>query len=321
MSGSTSIGALNVLAPSAVINSRRQSITSDPTIIHYPSDIGPHYLLFNIKRWDRFPGVNSKEPSSKIISSFALPLPMNFGEAMSTDFSKDSMSLAGVATQAGYDLSTSKGIEGAYSFVKNSGAFNPSDILSAAAVKATNGKHNLGLGIGQTIGSLTGTIINPDRTMIFGGVPLREHTWQWVFGPESSEESDTLGDIIQLIKTYMLPNATNLNTTLEYPCMFDISLAGQSVKSHYQYQFKSAVCVNINVDRGYQGKQAFFRGTGAPVTIPMSVSFVELESFTRKDINPNTTSDSTLAGTQSTQLLHLVTPTTTSVRNYVSGLF
>ena len=158
-------------------------------------------------------------------------------------------------------------------------------------------------GLGKTMGASRGTAINPQTTLAFEGVNLRQFSLNWTLYPESTEEAESIKQIVRAMKRNILPKVESVLGTLSaadqeslnigtgagavlsraflaYPATISINLLGVD-ESHF-LQFKPVMCSNMTVDYGASGEIIIAQG-GVPQGIKLSMEFKELEIQTAED--------------------------------------
>jgi hypothetical protein len=152
-------------------------------------------------------------------------------------------------------------------------------------------------GLGKALGASRGTAINPQATLSFEGVNLRQFSFDWTLYPESKEEALSIKKIIRSIKRNILPEIQSVTGTdvdggsglganslsrafLKYPAVVSINLLGID-ESHF-LRFKPCMVDNINIDYGASGEIIIAEG-GVPQGIKVSMTFKELEIQTADD--------------------------------------
>lgn len=96
-------------------------------------------------------------------------------------------------------------------------------------------------------------------------------------------ESDEINKIIKAFKAAMHPSTIDeVNRFWNYPDNFDIYLF--SPTREYLFNISTCVLEKMDVNYAQAGVPSFFKDTGAPVDISMSLQFKELELLTREKI-------------------------------------
>lgn len=124
---------------------------------------------------------------------------------------------------------------------------------------------------------------DPQQALLFKTVDFRQFQFDFELLARTAEESESIRKIIKVFKWAMHPGKTEGNNYyLEYPNIFDIYLLTPASK--YMFNVKQSVLVGMDVDYGGSGAAAFFKNTGAPVDVRLSLQFKELSVLTKNDI-------------------------------------
>lgn len=304
----------------SVIESNRQSQTGVARF-RFPEDLGAHAMIFNFKNYTYRGG----EPVTTIIdSSIALPLPANISDSYSVQLGSKELGVLGAltadaggliangatATQA---LSKLAGVTGsALKSVESAGQADLSTIASNAANFARYlsraGLTSLpgGAEVESGISAGGGTAVNPHASIVFDGVAMKTHQFDWTLSPKNSNESTLVKNIINEFKKAALPSyASPLGTSsstgtsydralLNYPSMVDIFFVG--LNQEYYFYFKTCMINNIVVDYAPQG-QALFKDSGGsrPVLVHFKVDLIESQIHTREDYEGTGSSTASIA--------------------------
>lgn len=291
----------------SIIEANRQSQTGVARY-RFPNDLGAHAMIFNFKSYEYRGG----QPVTTIIdSSVALPLPSNIVDSYSIQVGPRELGIFGAAAS---DLSSrmndGNGLINALSELASTTANNVSSAvnsssLASTAINATRYLARAGLttlpggsGVESGISAGTGTAINPHAAIVFDGISLKTHTFDWLLAPKSATESEQAKNIINAFKKAALPSytdplgASSLTGTsfdralLKYPSMVDIFFVG--LNQEYYFYFKTCMINNITVDYAPQG-QSLFKGEGGsrPVMMNFKVDLTEAQIHTKEDYTDN----------------------------------
>lgn len=157
------------------------------------------------------------------------------------------------------------------------------------------------LGLGEkSIGAALGSVQNPLTTLHFSGVDLRNFAFSWSVYPANSQEANDIKNIVNKVKTKILPGVQSLVPTgegaedlaaqtqgglarafLKYPSVVMINLLGVD-ESHYP-KFKACMCKGIDINYADNGSSPTIAQGGVPMGISISMSFMELEIQTAED--------------------------------------
>lgn len=157
------------------------------------------------------------------------------------------------------------------------------------------------LGMGEkSIGAAMGSVQNPLTTLHFSGVDLRNFSFTWKVFPANSAEADDIKNIVNKVKTKILPQVQSLSPSgdgasalqdqvggslarayLKYPSVVIINLLGVN-EAHYP-RFKPCMCKGITIDYADNGSQPTIAQGGVPSGISIAMDFMELEIQTAED--------------------------------------
>lgn len=167
-------------------------------------------------------------------------------------------------------------------------AFGDIDSKTALAVGAFLGRKFLSGDLAKTAGALAGQVVNPQQTLAFEGVNLREFTFEWDLFPSNKQDTQQITDIVNFLKRQILPGTSGIANVsgldkafLQYPSVVELSLLG--VQETHFMRFKRAMIDNVSVDYTGGGSQVSIIKGGVPASVTLSISFKELTIQTAED--------------------------------------
>jgi hypothetical protein len=282
--------------------------TTKPTL-YYPADLdNEHFMIFSVKKRKR----DFKEELGTIntYQNIVLPIPSNLTLQQSANYSDKELGLMGGMaagrinsadiTKAGSALSDviGKKISAATDAFKNedTDAMIKGAGVAAPAAVATGATGLLGglgglLALGATAGDAaagvsvdSGVAINPHLAVVFQGVGFRSHSFTYKFIARNQDESDTIKNIINTFKYFMLPSfAGGSKLAFNYPDEFEIEFA--EAVSPYLYDIGTCVLKDVSVNYNGEGTPLFFENSGAPVSIELQLAFQETQIFTKERLD------------------------------------
>lgn len=275
------------------------------TAMSFPSNIADEYhMIFTFVRYTRARG-SLTATYDRVGGSIFLPLPQELNEAYSIQQGARDLGLLGNVV-GGVQLGArfmSDGVEA----VKTVAALmkteaSSMDILRKSGMTVAElGKYLMLLtpnlfqdtAILDAASQFYGMIKNPHTALIFDGVNLRSHAFNWTFSPRNERESRTLFSIINRFKRHAHPTfRPNLGTmALDYPDYVYVNFN----KSEFLYPIKRSAITNITVNNSAGGAGPAFYKSGAPVSIQFGVQMTEAEILTREDFGDTVTDDGTFA--------------------------
>lgn len=252
----------------------------------------------------------SNDVSERTTAVITLPLPVTVPENYSIatqqadlgiygNISKDSMEVAKEYLSQGL---SKIGDQAATEFTDATRAAIQGEMeglgVVAAAINSNRfklGRSLLGLGawlasrdVQQAVTANLGVIRNPHTALMFEGVGLRQINLEWRFSPRSEDESRTLRQIQNTIKSKMHPAELLHGFALDYPDLVYIEFNGKP--SEYLPKFEKALITNFNMTPDSSGGMALYK-SGAPVSYNMQLTAVEISVLTRDIIDARVASE------------------------------
>lgn len=209
----------------------------------------------------------------------------NFGQnaaAVAKDF------LAGVR-QAGRDI-----IDNPIELAKTALAQSKSlmnmagqDANKAAAIAAYLGRNFISGEIAKSMGVVGERTVNPQETLNFSGVDLRNFSFTWDLYPTNVDDTKSITNIVNFIKGKSLPQVDGVDGVgglqrafLKYPSVVELNLLG--VQEKHFMRFKRCMISNVTVDYGAGGMPEIIKG-GVPAAVSLSIAFSEIQIHTQDD--------------------------------------
>lgn len=171
------------------------------------------------------------------------------------------------------------------------------DGAQAAAAAAYLGRTFIPGDIAKNVGVFGGTAINPQETLAFTGVDLRNFTFSWDLFPSNINDTDQIRRIVRFLKSKALPAVQGVQVGedgaiapglsrafLKYPSVCFINLLG--VDEEHFVKFKPCMLTQVNVAYGQGGFVTIMNG-GVPNSVTLSLSFTEMAIQTADDYEDN----------------------------------
>jgi hypothetical protein len=167
--------------------------------------------------------------------------------------------------------------KGAKSAGKGASGFNAGAIGSLIGSQIDAGQLTSSLEAGA------GATVNPKQALQFKGIEMKTHNFSWTFAPRSTDESDEILKITELVKRNALPSYAAIGplkrAILSYPSTVDIYFFG--LQEEYFTRYKTCMIENFNFNYTPQG-MAIMRG-GKPAVVNMSMTLKEMDIHTAED--------------------------------------
>lgn len=235
------------------------------------------YMSFKFQAYEKR-AINNA-PFLRSQGTIRLPIPDNLRDNMSVTYGSANMStavgagleaLVGRGPIAGGDIaSTASNLAGA-----------GTDALSAAVQGAAASTLSQ-TGPGQAAQAYLGLAVNPYQTVLFEKPEFKSHTFSWKFMPRDEEETAAARDIFRTFQYHMLPGVSEgIGLFFSYPSTVVISLYPSS---EFLYRFKPCVIKSVSVNYAAGSSPSFFKRSGAPTAMTMSIELQEIEYWTNKD--------------------------------------
>jgi len=288
--------------PAANTINRGKRNARSGTSYTFPSNLERHCMVINFKNYEYGSGGGINGVTS---DSIVLPLPKQLAETSSLQVDGKELGIigAGAVDVIGDRLDFSKlggaAAQGIMDKVKKLfGGENDSisdlanDSVSIAQFLARAGLGAISPEIGSAIEASKARAINPHTTLMFDGVNLKTHTFNWELSPSTSEDSETLKKMNRFIKkkihpTYENPlkeGETNSATSfdrglLTYPSVAQITFLG--VDQDYFFYMKPCMIREFSIDYTPNG-QSILKG-GRPAFVNIQMTAVEQTIHTAAD--------------------------------------
>jgi len=288
--------------------------------IIFPQDLDDeHYMMFHVM--DRRRPSRLDVITKRALKTVVLPIPSTLTDGKGVSYNTENLTALGgaVAGRLG-GAEVAGGIVDALDLVRsmnqrkvNGQSFDATrdgkgaggaNIFGAAAVTtlASTLVSKVGSGMGGAIlGGLTGVAagqkiaaatglaegiaVNPHTAILFDNVNFREFQFNYKFIARSQEESDTIKEIINVFQYAMHPSAAGkfAGFSYEYPEEFEIEFA-DAIKD-YMFNINRCVLKTFNVNYNGENMPVFFEGSGAPVSVEISLGFQETTLLSKESFN------------------------------------
>ena len=145
----------------------------------------------------------------------------------------------------------------------------------------------IGGDLSRTISAVTNRAVNPQETLSFTGVDLRNFSFSWDLFPSNKDDTDEITRIVNFLKARSLPEVEDGGSEqflgrafLKYPDIVSLNLLG--VDESKFTRFKRCMISNVTVDYSGGSQVSIIKG-GVPATVTLSVAFSEVQIQTRDD--------------------------------------
>ena len=294
-----------VITPAATVTEQRKQNLNNKMGLYFPHTIGHHAMILNFKDYDYGGGTHMREVSN---DSIILPLPKNLQDNLNIKVGADELGITG--SLAAESTSGAEDAASATSQIQNKikGMFGDAkdEAASVSAIESFAGVLNKGLDTGlflaraglggiapdiaKGIGAGKGTAINPYATLVFSGVDLKVHTFEWLLSPDTPQEAETLRKIIRTIQRHVTPEMDGVlgesiskstlgRGLLKYPSMVDCFFHG--INNKFFYKLKTSMVSQFNVD--YTPNGIALNKGGKPSAVRLNMIMTEAAIHTKAD--------------------------------------
>ena len=232
-----------------------------------------------------------------ILGHIFLPIPESITDSNGVTWGEDSLN--GLAASAlGIGLKTITAESGAEAVKALTGGTKEavggllSDNMTIQAINSTFASMAVNALGGNTsaagiLARQTGSILNPNMELLFGGVQLRSFSFSFDFAPRDENESIVIKKIIRAFKKSL--NAKNSSTSenssglfIKSPDVFQLTYKTGGKNHEFLHKFKPMALLNIGVNYTGAGTYATYDNT-APVHTKIDLTFQELNPIYSED--------------------------------------
>ena len=253
------------------------------TYLEYPPSLGQ-----SLKHWVTFEGYDFRDRKQTVGIDLYIP-----PDALATSYKSDYDSAA-------LGQIVGRGVEAFREGGKSAEGMNKDIMAKAAATKGVTtdivAQAITPASLKTAMQVVTGQVQNPYIVAAYKGpTQMREHKFSFKMMPEDKATSAKCVEIATEFKEAMLPahvggdNSTAPTGLFGYPDEFEISFTVNGHKlpknaSNPMFNIGRSVLTNCELSYTTQDTVLFFEGTQFPVTINMSLTFMEIEVMHRSKI-------------------------------------
>jgi hypothetical protein len=299
----------------AIILKPKVNNTTVSEVLRYPkniTDLNTDYVVFDFFTYDPPFGKGKNQVSSQ--TQFSAENAYSFYNASglaierknkATGFSsiilympEDIQSQYG-ARWGGADFST-----GTVGMMRTFGGELPDESVALSAVngmtkskfydevlKGINSMTGSTVSLDQFMGSVSGTILNPNTEMLYQGADLRTFALTFKMTPKNIEEAKEIKKICNSFKKAMLPSlgggsifGTTAVSLLSVPNLCQVTyMTGPEINT-YLPAYKLCAIAGVDVNYTPDGAYATYEG-GSPVSTQLTISFKETKLLFSNDID------------------------------------
>jgi hypothetical protein len=271
------------LADATLLYADRGGLIAEDQNLTFPTDVSDAYIHMRFSKYVR--RSISRQPFYDPQNSIKLPIPSQLRDSTTLNYSTAELGPAYGAAVEAVSSASNLGDQGLINIPEQlfSTAIAGAAGAGAALLQSTINSIPQRLGGGQTalnaLSATTGISINQYQTITFKTPEFKTHSFSWKLIPNNKAESDILERIIRTFKYSSSPSISSSGAFFGYPEILEIRIFPND---EYLYKFKPCVVKSINVNYAPLGP-SFYRGTGAPTAIELSIQLQEIELWTKAD--------------------------------------
>jgi len=242
------------------------------------------------------PTGSEKNSNTKPKYTIHLPIPANIGDTNQVNWGDDSLnSLVIFGADQINKVLASKNIVGGVGALLNNvlGTGNKvltqggaQDAIKQAFTSALVNKLGANTSPEGLISRATGSVLNPNLELLFGGVNLRSFAFDFDFIPRDERESGLVKEIIRIFKQSMAPktgsNTAGAGLFIEAPNVFLLKYKTGNLPHPYLNTFKPCALTSMGVNYTGSGSYTTYADK-TPVHMKLSLSFTELNPIYNED--------------------------------------
>lgn len=269
--------------------------------LRFPEDIGSFTDEPGARKFSLFTIYERASGSQRQINKGFIALPMpKLNDAINVNYTDVEAGVTGAAAIGSMGGRISGDSENLTAMLKTGlRSLNSTTVSRVAADVATSAFP----GLRASLVNGLGTIQNPYLTNVFKSTGFREYAFSYSLRAKSSNESETITEIVRQFKLSMMPDDvlvksdsasfkdghTQTTGIQKLPHIFNIRFFPTTLdyainnSGRKLFQVKNAVLKNVKVDYSPDTQNpTFFEGTNAPVGVNMTLSFQETSIYTRE---------------------------------------
>lgn len=157
-------------------------------------------------------------------------------------------------------------------------------------LKQINSFTGSNINLNQFMGSVSGTILNPNTEMLYQGTTMRQFSLSFKMTPKDETEAKRIKQICNTFKKAMLPSLGGQTllgesvSLLTIPDICQVTFMKGSKVHKYLPVYKLCAIAGVDVNYTADGAYATYAG-GSPVSTKLTVSFKEMKILFQNDID------------------------------------
>jgi hypothetical protein len=188
-------------------------------------------------------------------------------------------------TQRDFGAMVQSGIENVPGVIKTS--------TFSALISGINAAAGANISLNQALGTVTGTIINPNVELAYEAPKLRNFTLKFKLVPRTSNESVDIRAICNRFKKSMLPSfggqaiGFEPGNLITIPDLCQVSFMNGNKIHPYLPQYKLCSITDVNINYTAAGAYSTVGTDGAPTAVELTISFLETKLVFSDEVQEN----------------------------------
>ena len=232
------------------------------------------------------PTIGSNNPAQITIEDvILLPMPSAINDRNQVKYGPDSLdNISAAVGKSVYDVMDQGGKELNKIGTENDagGTAVKDRILTALAAQAASIVPGVNVTGTQILARQSGTILNPNMTLLMNAPSLRSFSFQFKMTPRDDREAKQVKSIIRSFKKNMAPFTETSKTFLKTPNVFELRYKKGNDDHPFLHQFKQCALTDITTNYTGEGVYATY-GDGSPISTIMTLQFTELVPIYQSD--------------------------------------
>jgi hypothetical protein len=190
-----------------------------------------------------------------------------------------------VNTQRDFGAMVQSGIENVPGVIKTS--------TFSALISGINAAAGANISLNQALGTVTGTIINPNVELAYEAPKLRNFSLKFKLVPRTSNESVDIRAICNRFKKSMLPSfggqaiGFEPGNLITIPDLCQVSFMNGNRIHPYLPQYKLCGITDVNINYTAAGAYSTVGVDGAPTAVELTISFLETKLVFSNEVQEN----------------------------------
>lgn len=254
--------------------------------LRFPSELPRYYMSLSISDYKRddWKSIGSTTETGRII----LPMPNQMIDNQNIRYEIEPIGVVGALSMDAFGKAGNAIRSGNYSDAAIKAAGGAAESIQKGWKDSLLGTAAKNLGnAGAGFAAAAGMTVNDFMTVMVKGPSYKSREFVWRFSPQSADESETLRKIIQLTNNSSAVSLVGVASMFfKWPSIWNLSFEyadGSRDIGKQTFRTKPAILNNATFNYTPNGVWSPYAGTGAPESVEVRFSFIELEYWLKGD--------------------------------------